>query len=188
MTGWWQAIGANWHHERPQALPNPMRVMTVAVAPISPHTRTMQLVAWNLVGGKDLLIRTTHVEGEIAKTLESSGDGTRDADRKMLDLCTDLGKIADDADRFFRVPVPAVQVTWQRFTTQAHAASSDCIRVVHDGDPPNKTTPPPAPSGSSISPAKAVEEITSAFETFGAVIGQMLAIMPPNQGNTPEHH
>ncbi|WP_067683296.1 M48 family metalloprotease [Nocardia miyunensis] len=184
VTGWRQAFGANW---KPQALPNPTSVMKVAVAPISSHTRTMQLVAWNLVGGKDLLIRQSRVEREMSKALEPSGDGTQDTDHKMLSACTDLGKIADDADKFFRVPVPAIQTTWQRFTTQAQAGSSDCLRVLHDADPPNKTTPPPAPSA-PISPAKSLDEITNAFETFETVLNQMLAMMPPNQRNTPEHH
>ncbi|MFI1912758.1 hypothetical protein [Nocardia sp. NPDC020380] len=86
-----------------------------APAPISPRTRTAQVLAWLLVGGDDLLSRSDAY---------LSDRSAPDAD--IHALCTELVGIAQDSAAFFRIPDPRIQPSWQQFITQALAAGDEC--------------------------------------------------------------
>ncbi|WP_345603141.1 M56 family metallopeptidase [Pseudonocardia adelaidensis] len=100
----------------------------------SPQMTAMQVVSWFRVGGQELMAR-------FVADLRDVGDAVAAPDGTLVDhvpvsrvrpLCADIGRFAQDADRYFRVPEPQAQLLWQTLTAQAAAGGADCVQALDE--------------------------------------------------------
>lgn len=105
-----------------------------AVTQLSARTRGAQVSAWNRYGGLDLNRRLADTSKRHTDTLLSLGSATGQVDVSPLKpTCAEFGQIAQDAQRYFRVPDETAQQHWSRFAALAQRGSAHCLTALEAG-------------------------------------------------------
>ncbi|MFI7649281.1 M48 family metalloprotease [Micromonospora sp. NPDC049460] len=138
---------------------------------VSAETRAMQVLAWKNLGAGDLVRRYADALERLGTAQIQAADAADAANsaRAEIDpatfrpICADIGQVARDADRYFRVPDPQGQVLWRRFIEQAAKGSQECQQSLDQGDSALFTA-----SNDSI--AKASDALTSLLDRTDVVL------------------
>ncbi|MBT2383087.1 M48 family metallopeptidase [Streptomyces sp. ISL-11] len=101
-------------------------------APTSARTRGVQVLAWHSYGGGELINRFLDSSKSFTELLVK-GNGRIDESR-VRPYCTAFGRIARDAEEFFRVPDPQAQSHWQKFVTRLESAGRTCEQATRQSN------------------------------------------------------
>jgi hypothetical protein len=111
---------------------------------VSAEMRAMQVLAWRNLGAGELVRRYADALERLGTAQIQAADAADAANSPSAEIdpatfrpiCADIGQVARDADRYFRVPDPQGQVLWRRFIDQAAKGSQECQRSLdqEDGD------------------------------------------------------
>ncbi|PPJ14447.1 hypothetical protein C5E51_02950 [Nocardia nova] len=124
-------IAAQSHQPSDQQVARFVTPLTAPSRPVSAVTRARQLDAWIMRGGEALVTRLHGYESDFESAITFPDSDTMTVETKLLrPACGELVQIADDADRYFRVPDPPAQTLWQAFLTQARTAGNDCLQAL----------------------------------------------------------
>ncbi|MFF7725357.1 M48 family metallopeptidase [Streptomyces sp. NPDC008001] len=95
---------------------------------VSARIKQLQVDAWWGHGGWELAQRFSTATGRLSASLmDAARKGHGDIDPSVFrPLCDGIGRIAQDAGRYFPVPDPGAQASWQSFITWADRAGRDC--------------------------------------------------------------
>ncbi|MFJ2896660.1 M48 family metallopeptidase [Streptomyces sp. NPDC087218] len=100
----------------------------VGTGSATPSTRARQAVAWNEIGGKELLDRFRRDRGRllaIGRTFVRRKEPPSYLFR-LRPVCESIGRTAVDASRYFGFPEARGQLLWQRFVLDAANSTLDC--------------------------------------------------------------
>ncbi|MBE9375899.1 M48 family metalloprotease [Saccharopolyspora sp. HNM0983] len=100
--------------------------------PVPVLTRKAQVNAWYEHGGEELALRLHEVESRFSTALSGAAEApTGRADvSSFLPVCVDFGRIARDAQQYFRIPDPRADAQWVRFSTLAGRGSENCATAL----------------------------------------------------------
>ncbi|SDP66308.1 M48 family metalloprotease [Lentzea jiangxiensis] len=105
-----------------------------ATAQVPARTQAAQVYAWTRYGGMDLNRRLADIMKRHTEALNAPGSATGQVDVLPLrKTCAEFGQIAQDAQRYFRVPDAVAQQHWSRFVTLAQRGSAHCVTALEAG-------------------------------------------------------
>ncbi|MET8757922.1 M48 family metalloprotease [Lentzea sp. NPDC004782] len=134
-----------------------------AAAQVSARTHAAQVYAWNRYGGLELNRRLADTMKRHVATLTELGSGTGPVDVSPLrPTCTEFGRIARDAERYFRVPDAEAQQHWSRYIELAKRGSTNCLTALDDG--PDKLL------------LRSSDELTDAMSAANATLARLTRI------------
>ncbi|MER5639491.1 M56 family metallopeptidase [Kitasatospora sp. NPDC002227] len=125
------AAASTWLGPSAQAEGSPRPEVAPDLPVVSAETRAMQVTAWTMFGGADLLHRLIVVTTGFG-TLLQEGNGRVDTE-KVRPFCADIAEFARTAAAYLRIPDPSAQDQWQAGITQAEQSGRDCTASV-DGE------------------------------------------------------
>ena len=138
--------------------------------PVAARTRAAQAYAWVHYGGQDLDRRiddnaTRHLA--VLRRITSDGDDVS----SLLPVCSEFGRIARDAQRYFRVPDSRAQERWAAFVDQATRGSDNCAAALEQ--PAGKASD----NGSERLLLQSLDQLTGAVEAADAAVGLVAEII-----------
>ncbi|MEV6081777.1 M56 family metallopeptidase [Streptomyces sp. NPDC052069] len=115
------------------------RWSNVPVMAVSADTRADQVHAWHRLGGRFLLQHATADDNQLRAVLRAAIDTRRtqlaDVGPRAQATCADFGRIAGWVNgAYFRIPAPAIQVSWRALGAHAQKGSQDCARALKQKD------------------------------------------------------
>ncbi|MHA7957961.1 M48 family metalloprotease [Streptomyces sp. L500] len=100
--------------------------------PVSARTREIQVLAWHMYGGEELVKRfMTGAKG--FSDLLAAGRGEV-SESRVRPFCEDFARIARDAGAFFRVPEPRAAELWKQFVAQVEKTGRTCGQAVEQSN------------------------------------------------------
>ncbi|GAA2775768.1 M48 family metallopeptidase [Saccharopolyspora taberi] len=102
----------------------------VADRPVPDRSRALQVQAWLLRGGDDLMDQFFHDRRELFDDVQRQVDSGRSAItemRHLRPLCVSISGLPEAANHYFRVPDQQVQAVWETFVTQARDGGRGCL-------------------------------------------------------------
>jgi hypothetical protein len=100
---------------------------------VSASTRRLQVGAWYVFGGKELVDRQLDLMSRLEATWNAAATNGGVIDNSVeRPLCAELGRGPEDADRYFPVPDPQLQAQWRDFLTRNAAAGAACVEALDE--------------------------------------------------------
>ncbi|AZQ70398.1 hypothetical protein EKH77_03475 [Streptomyces luteoverticillatus] len=104
----------------------------LAGPPVSARTREIQVLAWHMYGGEELIKRfMTGAKGFSGLLAAGRGEVS---ESRVRPFCEDFGRVARDAGAFFRVPEPRAAELWKEFVAQVEKTGRTCGQAVEQSN------------------------------------------------------
>ncbi|GAA1296526.1 M48 family metalloprotease [Saccharothrix xinjiangensis] len=139
---------------------------SAADRPVDARTRAAQAYAWLHRGGEDLNRRIADNSARQLAVLREAASNGGDVS-SLLPVCAEFGRIARDAQRYFRVPDARAQERWATFVDQATRGSGNCAAALEQPDGP----------GARRLLLQSLDQLNGSVEAAGATLGRITEIV-----------